>query len=200
MSISIWAPVERIATSNSSNPVKYWRARFVLLPTTTTLLPAQSSTAATFTTFEIRSVTFLQLRACCVSSRWPTNSTGPSAHAISRRDLLLNLVYVAAVSDPVSVFFNVFVDSGKEFLPSMSPAKVIRNPVGDKKAELEGFKIPTSPASPPPIDVHAVDELIQQAANEMEHGSRRVVSLHFLQTGECRAAEGPEAADAVVES
>ena len=55
-----------------------------------------------------------------------------STNSYSRRDSLMNLVYLAGTRDPLSIFFNAVVDNHPEFLPSSAPEKVMRNPMGDK--------------------------------------------------------------------
>jgi len=82
-----------------------------------------------------------------------------SVNSYSRRDALMNLVYLAATRDPLSIFFNAVVDDHREFLPSSSPAAVMRNPVADKTIETaEEPLVPESLASLAEVDPDELDQ------------------------------------------
>jgi len=94
-----------------------------------------------------------------------------SMNSYSRRDALMNLVYLAATRDPLSIFFNAVVDDHPEFLPSSSPAMVMRNPVADKTIEnTDEPMVPESLASLSEIDPAELEERVARAVREVEVG------------------------------
>ena len=94
-----------------------------------------------------------------------------STNSYSRCDSLMNLVYLAATRDPLSIFFNAVVDNHPEFLPSASPAHIMRNPMADRTIEnSEEPLIPESLASLSEIDPGELDERVVRAVREVELG------------------------------
>ena len=94
-----------------------------------------------------------------------------STNSYGRRDSLMNLVYLAATRDPLSIFFNAVVDNHPEFLPSSSPATVMRNPMGDRTVEnTEEPLVPESLASLSEIDPAELEERVARAVREVELG------------------------------
>ena len=94
-----------------------------------------------------------------------------SMNSYSRRDSLMNVVYLAATRDPLSIFFNAVVDNHPDFLPSSSPAKVMRNPMGDRMIEnSEEPLVPESLASLSEIDPEELEERVVRAVKELELG------------------------------
>ena len=94
-----------------------------------------------------------------------------STNSYSRRDSLMNLVYLAATRDPLSIFFNVVVDNHPEYLPSSSPATVMRNPTADRTVEnTEEPLVPESLASLSEIDPAELEGRVVRAVKEVELG------------------------------
>jgi len=94
-----------------------------------------------------------------------------STNSYSRRDSLMNLVYLAGTRDPLSIFFNAVVDDHPDFLPSSSPEKVMRNPMGDKTIEnTEEPLVPESLASLLEIEPSELEERVVRAVKEVELG------------------------------
>jgi len=94
-----------------------------------------------------------------------------STNSYSRRDSLMNLVYIAATRDPLSIFFNAVVDNHPEFLPSSSPSSVMRNLMADKTIEnSEEPLVPESLASLSEIDPAELEERVVRAVKEVELG------------------------------
>jgi len=94
-----------------------------------------------------------------------------STNSYSRRDALMNLVYLAATRDPLSIFFNAVVDDQPDFLPSSSPATVMRNPMADRTIEnAEEPLVPESLARLSEIDPTELEERVSRAVRELELG------------------------------
>jgi len=157
--------------------LKYWRARFCLIHLDVSgskrLLQAGLSINDCCDVFGFRNQYnhVLLIEALMRFLETENKLKRVSTNSYSRRDSLMNLVYLAATRHPLSIFFNCVVDNHPEFLPSSSPAKVMRNPMSDRTIEnSEEPLIPESLASLSEIDPAELENRVARAVKEVELG------------------------------